>query len=52
VRDPTLVDVFATVTSGPEEVETDEGNEDQGGEEVDHQQVSNESEKMLGFFNI
>ncbi len=45
VRDPALVDVLTTVTAGAEKIETDEGDEDQGGEEVDHQQVSNESGK-------
>ena len=48
MRDPALVNVLATVTAGPEKVQADEGNEDQGGEEVHHQQVSNESEEKKG----
>jgi hypothetical protein len=32
------------MTAGSQEVEADEGDQDEGGEQVDHQQVSNESE--------
>jgi hypothetical protein len=39
-----LGDRFPTVAAGPEEVEADEGDQDEGGEQVDHQQVSNKSE--------
>ena len=39
-----LGDRFPPMAAGPEEVEADEGDQDEGGEQVDHQQVSNESE--------
>ena len=44
-------DRLTTMAAGPKKVEADKGDEDEGGEEVDHQQVSNESEIKKAFYS-